>query len=538
MASQRAARARTLVLCLLGASLAAAGRAAAQDPFQPGLRWTQGPGAATPGIPRAVAFGAEENAAWAAWSGTDAAFSAGAAHALGPNDALGREPVGPGASGSLGVAAGAGPWVFALAQIAAPDAWHRRTLVRAVWIDDVAGPAGLGSRWTRELPFTANGAARIATGASGESAWVAAFDDAGQRVRLERLDAVGGAVLWGRELDAAGLQELAVSADGSRAVLSAGLDLYVLDAQGATVHHAALTAATTALAIAGDGRSIAHGAPGILRVLRDGPQGFTLSSAAGAGPGELAVRAALDGVGATLAIGWWSADTGTAWRFEVWDLAGAQRLEARAFAGPTGGLQDLPTAVALTPDGARAAFACWGGPAGSGSGAPEAAIWDRVTDRYVAEADLPGSAFALALGEGGTRALVGSKATHANLLSATGAVSLLDTGERELQVLAPPVAGGVLHLAARSAGASAVLFLSGDPAPAPFSVPGVAGDLLLRRTGLGVARVPADAQGRADWTTPIPGGAALVGTVRSFQAAFRGPAGTWVGTTLARVRIL
>ncbi|MCY2961606.1 MAG: hypothetical protein NTY35_15700 [Planctomycetota bacterium] len=534
MASPSAVRAQALVLGVLGSSVLLAGPAAAQDPFLPGVRWTQGSDAAAPAIPRSVVFGAEENVAWTAWSGTNPAFSASAAHAAGPNAALSREPAGPGSSGSIGVAGGSGPWLVALDQVAAPDAWHRRTVVRGSWIDDVVPPGGLAPRWTREFPFAGNGAARIAGSASGAHAWVAAFDDTSQRVRVERLDSATGSVTFARELDALGLQEIAVASDGSRAVLAAGLDLWVLDAQGSTLHHAVLTATTTALAIAGDGRTIAHGAPGNLRLLREGPTGFALAISTNANVGELAVRAALDGNGSTLAIGWWSANSGTAWRFEVRDTALDTRLEQRAFVGPVGGLQDLPTAIALTADGRRAAFACWG----DGTNAPEVGIWDRASDTYVLEANLPGSAFGLALDSTGTRALVAAKSTHANVLAATGEVRLFDTGERELQVLGPPLVGGSLHLAARAPGATAVLFLQGDPAPVPFRVPGIAGQMRLLRVGLGVARLNADGQGRADWTSAIPADPAQIGTTRSFQAAFRSPGGTRFGATLLLVRIL
>jgi len=540
VASPSAVRARALALGLLASSVPVLGRATAQDPFLPAIRWTQAPDAASPAIPRAVAFGADENAAWAAWSGSNPAFSAAAAHAQGANAPLAREPAAPGSAGSIGAAAGTGPWLYALSQVPAPDAWHRRTVVHGSWVDDAAASGGslpsqgLAPRWSRELPFAANGAARIATDASGAWVWVAAHDDAAQRVRVERLDGATGVVLFARELDANGLQEIAVASGGSRAVLATGLGLWVFDAQGAIVHQAALTATTTALAIAGDGSTIAHGAQGLLRVLRDGPTGFVLTHATSANAGEMAVRAALDGTGATLAIGWWSANSGTAWRFEVRDTLIDARIEQRAFAGAAGGLQDLPTAVALTADGTRAAFACWG----TGTSAPEAAIWDRASDAYVLEADLPGSAFALALDSTGTRALVAAKTTHANVLAATGEVRLLDTGERDLQVLQPPLVGGTLHLAARATGATAVLFLHGDPVTVPFSVPGIAGQLRLRRVGLGVARLNADAQGRADWSSPIPFDSAQIGTVRSFQAAFRSPGSTRFGTTLLRVRIL
>ncbi len=520
------------ILILAGAILPGTGRA--QDPFAPSVRWTQPYEVGAPALPRAVAFAAAGNAAWAAWSGANPAFSVASAHAQGPNAPLARAALGPGISGSIGVASGTGPWLVALDQVAAPDALHRRTRVRGSSVDDATSVTGVDPRWTRELPFTANGPARIACDAAGDSAWVAAFDDASQRVRVERIDAATGVVQFARDIAALGLQEIAVASDGSRAAISAGLDLFVIDAFGVTLHHAPLAATTTALAIAGDGRTLVHGIAGALRILRDGPTGFAPIATWNAHPGELCVRAALDEHGSTLAIGWWSANTGTAWRFEVVDVELGAQIEQRAFVGIAGGLQDLPTSVALTPDGSRAAFACWG----TGSSAPEAAIWDRALDQYVLEADLPGSAFALALDASGTRALVASKSTHANVLSSTGEVRLLDTGERDLQALEPALAGGTLHLAARLSGATSVMFLVGDPAPIPFRVPGVTGQLRLRRVGLGVTRFPADANGRADWSTSIPLDPALIGTVRYYQAAYRSPGLTRLGGTLLGLRIL
>lgn len=527
-----------LSLCRIAAGLLGililAGSSSAQDPFAPNVRWTQPYDANAPGLPRSVAFAAGGNAAWAAWSGANPAFSVASAHAQGPNAPLARAALGPGISGSIGVAAGTGPWLVALEQVAAPDALHRRTRVRGSNVDDATSMTGLDPRWTRELPFTANGPARIACDAAGDSAWVAAYDDAAQRVRVERIDAATGVVQFARDIAALGLQEIAVAGDGSRAAISAGLDLHVIDAFGNTLHHAPLSATTTALAIAGDGRTLVHGVPGALRILRDGGAGFATLATWSAQPAELCVRAALDEDGSTLAIGWWRANTGTAWRFEVVDLELGVQIEQRAFVGVAGGLQDLPTSIALTPDGSRAAFACWG----TGSSAPEAAIWDRAQDQYVLEADLPGSGFALALDPSGTRALVASKSTHANVLSSTGEVRLFDTGERDLQALEPALAGGTLHLAARSNGATSVLFLVGDPAPMPFRVPGITGQLRLRRVGLGVARFPADANGRADWSASIPLDPALIGTVRYFQAAFRSPGLTRLGSTLLGLRIL
>jgi len=534
VASPRAHRPRTALLLMTAAPCLASRSVAQGDPFAPAIRWEHGPALQAPALPRAVAFAGLENAAVGAWSGGNPGFSAAAAHAVGSSDPLAREPASPGVTGSIGIAAGESPWIFALEQVPAPDAWHRRTRVLGSHLDDAAASGGMTPRWIREMPFTANGAARVATDASGASAWVAAYDNVAQRVHVERLDAASGAVLAVRDLTGLGLQEIAVAADGSRIAIAAGLDLHVLDATGASVHQASLTATTSALALSGDGRTLVHGASGILAVRIDAGFGFVPSASIAANASELAVCTALDAAGSTLAIGWWSSNIGTAWRFEVRDLTAGTRIEQRAFVGIAGGLQDLPTAVALTADGRRAAFACWG----TGSSAPEAAIWDRATDTYVLEANLAGSAFDLALDATGTRALVAEKSTHANVLSGTGEVVLLDTGERDLQVLGAPRVGGTLHLAARAAGATSVLFLFGDPVAVPFRVPGVAGSLALRRVGLGVMRLITDAQGRADWTSAIPADPALIGTTRSFQAAFRGPLGTRLGSTLLHVRVL
>ena len=299
MASPRAHRPRTALLLIVAATAFAPPSAAQGDPFAPAIRWEHGSAPQAPALPRAVAFAGLENAAVGAWSGGNPGFSAAPAHAVGIADPLAREPASPGSTGSIGIAAGESPWIFALEQVPAPDAWHRRTRVLGSHLDDAAATGGMPPRWTREFPFTANGAARVATDVSGTSAWVAAFDDAAQRVRLERLDATSGAVLFARDLTGLGLQEIAVAADGSRIAIAAGLEIHVLDDVGATVHHATLAATTTALALSGDGRTLVHGASGILAVRVDLGLGFVPSVSIPANANELAVCAALDADGST-----------------------------------------------------------------------------------------------------------------------------------------------------------------------------------------------------------------------------------------------
>ena len=103
-------------------------------------------------------------------------------------------------------------------------------------------------------------------------------------------------------------------------------------------------------------------------------------------------------------------------------------------------MQGYPEVVLITPDGRRAAFGTWG----TGDPQPEVLLVDALTGAVVLERDLPGSVRALALDETGTRVAVGMKHTHANQFSATGEVRLYDTGERDLQVVGHPAAGGAL----------------------------------------------------------------------------------------------
>ncbi len=506
----------------------------AQDPFQPGQRWVLPPDLSEPAIPSAVAFGAGENVVWSAGLGGVPAATAASVHSLGPSAPLARDAAFSGTSGAVAVAAGAGPWLFSLTQHAAPDPYHRRTRIGAYHAGDLGAGSPLAARWTRELPFTANGPARLACDRAGASLVVAAWDDAAVRVRVERLAAADGAVLWSRDFAAAGLQEVRTSEDGARSVLTAGLELRVLDGLGATSFVAPLAVSTAALALSGDGLTVAHGAGGLVRVLADAGAGYALVRAIAGGPQETAVRVALARDGRTLVVAWWNAASANAWRFEVWDVAAGVRLVERAQAGPPGGLQNLPTAVALTPDGSRAAFACWG----DGTAAPELGIWDRASNAFVLEADLAGSPLAVAFDERGTRLVVAQKTTHANLLSGTGELRLFDTGERDLQVLGQPRVGAQLHLAARRAGAGAVIFLDGQRADVPLFVPGVAGQLLLLRQGLSVVRVPADASGRADVRLALPADPALVGTYRHLQAAFRVGSATVLGAVLSEPLLL
>ena len=101
---------------------------------------------------------------------------------------------------------------------------------------------------------------------------------------------------------------------------------------------------------------------------------------------------------------------------------------------------------------------------------------------------------------------------HASTFGSTGALRLVDTGERPLQLLETPRLGGQLVAAARLPGASLGWFALGPRSDTPLTFPGVTGALLLERGRMQLhARVP-DATGRIDLVLPLPAAPALRAT--------------------------
>lgn len=500
---------RSVLRASVLAALALPAAAQGSDPFSPGLRWTL----PKPSLPRACAFGARENLVWTAWSGANPGFSAAAA--FGGASVVDAQPLAPG--GTITAAAGeAGEALFEALQVPQPDATHRATRVRRVSAVPALAGGAFTTLWEHDFPFTTNGPARLACDAAGAEVVCAVWRSTSSVVRLERLDAASGALLASTEHSGGALSELALSSDGSTVVLAAGLDLWILDASGASAHHATLPASTTALAIDGTGELVAHGGATVQVLERSGgsyASAFVLSGASG----EIAARVALARNGSSLAVGWWNAVAGSGVRFEAWDVASRTRLFEHAQPSSGSSLQNFPEVVRVSHDGERALLGSWG----DGGSAPEVVLYDRASDAALLAIDLPGSVLGLALDARGRRIAVSMKSTHANLLSGSGEVRVYDTGERALAVLNAPHVGGEVALAAKRSGASSAYFLMGTPSAQPLTIPGLFGNLHLRRVGLAAWRRPCDASGRADVTIPLPLDPAQIGTTLYFQAAFR-----------------
>ncbi len=518
-----AAAALSLVLALPAAT-------AAQGVFGPAERWEHRPGPGQPWIPADVALAAGGELCWAA-------PAVATPHLLALSGPVRRHAevlfadrgVGP-VAGSFEVAAGERPDVLlTLVQRPAPDALHRRTEVRRY--DPLAAAVAGGPFdpvWTHDLGTLGNAPARLACDARGDRLVAAVHDPAAGHVQLDWLDAEDGALRHRELVPAASLRRLELSADGRRALLSAGLGVWVLEESG-VVHHEPLQAATDGVALAADGASFAVGQPGSARLLREGTGGFATAWSRAAPAHELAARLALSADGGTLAVGWWNAADAVSARFEWWDCVADVRLFERPYPGVPGGLQNFPQALEVTADGRRAAFGAWG----DGDADPEVFVVDRDLGE-VLRADLPGSVLALDLSPDGTRLAVAGKDVHANQVGTTGSVRLYDTGERSVQVLGQARLGGTVRVRAARPAATRAVFLVGVPAAAPSAVPGVSGELLLDRdAGVASHAVPADAQGRAALTLRLPDDPAWLGRRLGVQVAFRTPAGTVLSPELA-----
>jgi hypothetical protein len=496
--------------------------AQAPDPFAPRLRWSHAAQAAQPWLPSSTTFAGADGLVWAAGSiaSPRLALLPAAEDANGAaSSPLAVDTGLAGALGTVAVAAGVPSGaLFSCAQFPSPDALHRRT--RVARHDALAAYAGgaFAPAWTRDLSLIGNGAARLACSGDGARLAAAVHDSTSGILEVDWLDGASGALLEQRLLSSQALRAIAASEDGRRLAIVAGAELWVLELGGSTLHHEALAVATPALALSGDGRTLLVGAGSALRVLADQGNGFAERFAANATPSETATRAAIANDGSTYAIGWWNHASGAGVRLQVWDGTGDQLVFETLQQGPPGGLQNFPEAVAVSGDGARAAFGLWG----RLDAEPEVLLVDRALAQVVFSIDLPGSVQSLALDRTGTLIAAGMKHAHANQFATTGEFRLYDTGERDLTILEPPRPGGNLHLATRWQAASTALFLLGQAAGAASHPAGTAGGLWIDRGArMRIFARPADASGRADLVLPLPPDPAWVGVSFAAQSAAR-----------------
>ena len=491
----------------------------AQGTFTTGLRWSHSPEAGEAWIPQEVTFAAGGSFVWGAIDGAEPhlalldGVAEGAVASREEDASIAAVPT------PARVAAGSrADAVFSVAQHSTTGPFDRISLVSRH--DPLAAARGLGFApvWTHDLGIVGNGPARIACDAVGLRVLAAVHDGSSGTVRVDWLSGDTGQVLARVDLPALGLSAVAVDGEGERAAVLAGLDLYVLDGDGAVLEHRTLSASSPALAISADGARVAYGRPGGIVGLREAGSGYETAFERDVHPVWLPGDLALSDDGATLAAGWWNSTKGERARLEILDGHTGALVQRHVQFGIAGGPQNLPAAVDVSDDGSRAAFGLWGGGAAA---EPEVVVYQRGIDEPILEVDLDGSAFGLDLDAAGRRVAVAWKEGHAGTLGARGRIELFDTGEADVELAETPEIGGELALAARHAGASTVLFLLGERAPEPVEIRGVAGELYLDRSTLTVFGRVADAAGRADLALPVPNDPTWIGRTLSSQAAFR-----------------
>ncbi|MEM7517137.1 MAG: hypothetical protein AAF368_09475, partial [Planctomycetota bacterium] len=292
------------------------------------------------------------------------------------------------------------------------------------------------------------GPAKIALDGAGRSVVTAVADTQGN-VTLRWLGSSSGQIIVERTLNLGGLSRLEMQADGARVLVGGGTNLYLLDSvTGATVHYEALAQSGEALALAGNGSSLAIGEFGRVRLLGAdrATGGYLPAWQVQGGLTEVALLVELDRRGTTMAIAWWDWTVEDALRFELWDLASQTRTAVHHVPTAFGTIspQNRPSAIAFSRDGKRAVFSSWG----DGS-RPQVVLLESGAPAPIATWSVPGSPLDVDLSPEGTRVAVALKSVHANAFGTTGEVRLYDTGERDLVQLAPAAAGNSYSVATR-----------------------------------------------------------------------------------------
>ena len=519
----QALRAALVAAATLSATLSSAAAAPLQDPFAQGERWSHAPApSATAWMPDQVLFAGDDSFVWTAQRGANEALRLLDSVADGSQAARGIVSRTSDEFGTPIIAAGSrGDVVFALRQFEDPTAFRRKPLVFGFDPTAASGGAEIPESWNHDLGVRINGPVRLESDSRGGIVVAAAWSDTTGSVRVDVLNGTDGTLLGRRDMPGFSLNALAVSGDGTRIAVVAGLKLYVLDALATPIHTETLGMSTQALALSNDGATLVFGETGAINIYQEQLTGaYSLFQSYPGSSSELPSRIAASDDGSLIAIAWWNFVNGKAARFEIYDSVFQFPLASYSQPFLPGALQNLPIEAKITGDGNRAAFATWG----NGTD-PEVIMLDLGGFGPSLQVDLPGSSRGMDFDATGTRVAIGHKDVHSSAFGAAGAVRVIDTGERRLALTATPQIGGTLEAAAIEPGSFGGWFVLGPKATVPTVFPGVTGLLLLQRDQLTVLGRLADANGRIDLSLPIPNSAAMVGQQMHVQAAFRTPQG-------------
>lgn len=406
-----------------------------------------------------------------------------------------------------------GDAVFSAAQFATGITTERFTEFARYDATDGSLENMLVPTWTNSFAPPGTLTSRIATDSEGAILTAAVWD--GSSVSLAQIDGQTGTLFTGVSFVAGSLTALEVSESGDRIALVAGTNLRIYDAQLNLLHEETFALTPNSFSLAGDGHRFAVGFTSHVDIF--GEQAFwSQQQTVIQGSQWLAAEVDLSHDGESLAIGWWNVATGFDVRFELRGGPALQVFFEREELGAGTGLQNLPQAVAITPDGKRAAFGCWG----DGDSDPEVLLVDRDQAVPVLEVDLPGSVRALDLDRSGTRIVVAFKETHANIVGFRGSIRLYDTGERDLNLVEVPTISNGLKISYRPLAVPHAAYLALGKRNA-FPTPLAGGSMLaLDRTAIRVIALNSNAS-PAESTLPLATYPNLRGRELSIQMLFR-----------------
>ena len=480
---------------VLGGFCGAISQAQVADPFAAGSRWTHDAGAGTNWMGEEVHFAGRDQFVWGQAGGN-------AAHVAllrtDSNLALvdREESLLTGTSQVRRSAAGSrADRVFSLLQTDSATPGQRITEIHGFAPFASARGTNMAPMWSHSMGILSSGEPHLITDDTGSTVVAALFLPWQNAVQVDVLDGTNGSLLSRTTRYGQALNTVQISGDGTRIAVGAGLDLYIIDAQGQELHHESLYSTLSGLALSADGSIVAASGMGGTRLLEAHAAGYSHADWIPAhdqnatAQQSISVEVDLSADGATMAVAHWSFMGAQETSFELWNTETGTRLFRNAQPGGPNGLQNLPTGAHITADGKRAAFSAWG----------------NGVDPEVL--------------------LVAHKLSHAQIFHAQGAFALLDTGERSLQALTAARPGHDLTIAARHEGAGIVLFLVGMPGPETH-VGGVSGSLLLDRSRVAVRAALADPNGAAQLPIHIPVSWTAAELPFAIQAAFRLPTGT------------
>jgi hypothetical protein len=495
-------------------------QALAQDPFAGGERWHHDATTRAPWVPDAVAFGARDDLVWAGSKGPSGGMMLFHSASSGLQAPRAADPLSQlGASYLHGAAGRRADALFSIVQRPNPGPYQRQTLVHGFDGSSVPNASLMTPLWTHDVGFNTNGPTRMVVDREGEWVLVAVWNNATGCIQLDWLDGTSGTLLVRRTFPGLNLEALAISADGSRAAVSTGLTLLVLDSTGGVLHAEPLNSAVRCLALNESGSTVAVGGTGQVALLEDQAGGWVNRLNVTRSPVQIATALDLDHAGDILGVGWWESSAGRDVELEVWDTRTGRPLNSLDLPGVAGGVQNRVEVVDVSPDGSRVAFGTWG----NGRDA-EVFVFERGVDQAVLEATLPGSVRDLELDDSGTQVVIAYQDSHRSQFSNTGGVALYQSADRDLVQLGPAELGTGLGIDTRMSSASFAFLLYGQRST-PIQFPGVQGLLHLDRKTLSYLwQVPQS--GRSQFVLPIPNDASLIGTHMALQAAFRTPTGT------------